>query len=187
MEVGLDGEAGIAGRALHGLKDVQRRVGVGAAFHIHFDGAAEIASAASDGAGERSAKFLAEVEAELRELDGNVAGETLGVHLFDHFDVAGTDFAGGGFGGDVLAEVIEAYVAALLAGLEAGGESFGESFPGDEAPREAELHAAPRDGIGDAALGGQPKNKVANQHERSWYGDRGEMITQRPDWRTGKR
>src|SRR4029077_500165 len=115
-----------------------------------------------------SAQVLAEVQAELGELDGDVAGEIFGVHLFDHFDVAGADFAGGGFGGDIFAEVIEAHVAALLAEFAAGGESLRESFAGDEASREAELHAAARDGIGDAALGGKPKDKVADQHERSW-------------------
>src|SRR5260370_4549664 len=168
MEIGLHGEAGVAGLALDGSKNVERRVGVRGAFHGHLDRAAKIASAAGDGAGERSTQILAEIETELGELDGDVAGEILGVHLFDHFDVAGADFAGGGFGGDVFAEMIEADVAALLAQFAAGGEGFRESFPGDEASREAELHAAARNGIGDAALGGKPKDKVADEHEYSW-------------------
>ena len=37
--------------ALHGLEDFQRDVGIGAAFHIHFNSAAEFARAAGDGAG----------------------------------------------------------------------------------------------------------------------------------------
>src|SRR5260370_41242432 len=63
--------------------------------------------------------------------------------------------------------MIEADVAALLAEFAAGGESFREGFSGDEASREAVLHAAARDGIGNAALGGEPKDKVADEHERS--------------------
>jgi hypothetical protein len=30
------------------------------------------------------------------------------------------------------------------------------------------LHAAAGDGVGDAALGGEPKDKIADEHERSW-------------------
>src|ERR1700719_4778820 len=168
MQIGLDGQAGVAMSALHSLENVEGRVGIGAAFHVHFDGAAEFASASCDGACERRAKLPAEIEAELGELDGDVAGEILGVHLFDHLDVAGTDFAGGGFGGDIFAEMIEANIAALLAEFAAGGESFRESFAGDEASRKAELHAAASDGVGDAALGGEPKDKVADQHACSW-------------------
>src|ERR1700730_16397382 len=168
MEICLDGEAGVAGLALHGFKDVQRHVGVGAAFHVHFDGAAELASATGYGACERSTEILAEVEAELGELDGDVAGKILGVHLFNHLDVAGADFAGGGFGGDVFAEVIEAYVATLVAEFAAGSEGFGKRLTGDEAAGEAVLHAAACDGVGDAALGGKPKDKVADQHGCSW-------------------
>src|SRR5260370_28670019 len=64
--------------------------------------------------------------------------------------------------------MIEADVATLLAQFAAGGEGFRESFPSDEAAREAELHTAARDGVGDAALGGEPKDKVADEHEYSW-------------------
>src|SRR5258708_14292618 len=160
MEIRLDGQAGVAVFALHGFKAVQGYIGVGAAFHVHFDGAAEIASAAGDGGGERGTQILAEVEAELGELDGDVAGEILGMHLFDHLDVAGADFASGGFGGDVFAAMIEAYVAALLAELAAGGEGFGESFTGDETARETVFHAAASGGIGDAALPPVPKDKI---------------------------
>src|SRR5882724_2507828 len=163
MQISLHREPSVAVFALHGFKDVQRNVGVDAAFHIHFDGAAKIASAAGDGACERRAEFFADVEAELRELDGDVAGEIFGMHFFDHLNVAGADFAGSGFGADVFAEMIEAYIAALVAELAAGGESFGESFTGDEAAREAVLHTAARDGVGDAALGRKPKDKVADQ------------------------
>src|ERR1700738_4553171 len=112
--------------------------------------------------------MLAAGETGLGGVDGDVAGERFGVTPFDHLDVAGADFASGGFGGDIFAEVIEAYAAALLTKFAAGGQSFGESFAGDEAAREAVLHAAARNGIGDAALGGEPKDKIADQHERSW-------------------
>src|SRR5882757_1838531 len=171
MQISLHRQAGVAVFALHSFKDVQRHVGVDAAFHIHFDGAAKIASAAGDGACERRAEIFAEVETELGELDRDVTGEIFGVHFFDHFDVAGADFAGGGFGADVFAEVIEAYVAALVAEFAAGGEGFGESLASDEAAREAMLHAAARDGVGNAALGRKPKNKIANQHWCSWDSD----------------
>src|SRR5260370_27130394 len=157
MQISLHRESGVTVFALHSFKDVQRQVGVDAAFHIHFDGAAKIASAAGDGAGERRAEIFAEVETELGELDGDVASKILDVHFFDHFDVAGADFAGSGFGADVFAEMIEAYIAALVAEFAAGGERFGERFTGDEAAREAMLHAAPGDGVGDAALGRKPK------------------------------
>src|SRR6267378_5544317 len=171
MQISLHRQAGVAVFALHGFKDFQRHVGVDAAFHIHFDGAAKIASAAGDGAGERRAKILADVEAELRELDGDVAAEIFGVHFFDHFDVAGADFAGSGFGADIFAEMIEAYAATLLAKLVTGGERFGKRLTGDEAAREAMLQAAAGDGVGDAALGRKPKNKIANQHWCSWDSD----------------
>src|SRR6267154_3827110 len=164
MQVSLHREPGVAVFALHGFKDVQRHVGVDAAFHIHFDGAAKIASAAGDGAGERRAEIFAEVETELGELDRDVAGEILDVHFFDHFDVAGADFAGSGFGADIFAEMIEAYAATLLAKLVTGGKRFGKRFTGDEAAREAVLHTAAGDGVGDAALGRKPKDKIANQH-----------------------
>src|SRR5207249_4600773 len=111
-----------------------------------------IASATGDGAGERGAEIFAEVETELGELDGDVAGKMFSVHFFDHFDVAGADFAGGGFGADVFTKMIEAYVAALVAEFAAGAEGFGESLASDEAAREAVLHTAARDGVGDAAL-----------------------------------
>src|SRR5712675_1561040 len=171
MQVSLHREPGVAVFALHGFKDVQRHVGVDAAFHIHFDGAAKIASAAGDGAGERCAEIFAEVETELGELDGDVAGEIFSVHLFDHFDVAGADFAGGGFGADVFTEMIETDAAALVAEFAASGEGFGESLASDEAARETVLHAAAGDGVGDAALGRKPKNKIANQHWCSWDSD----------------
>src|SRR5712675_598787 len=171
MQVSLHREPGVAVFALHGFKDVQRHVGVDAAFHIHFDGAAKIASAAGDGAGERRAEILAEVETELGELDRDVAGEIFGVHFFDHFDVAGADLAGSGFAANVFTEMIEAYIAALVAEFAAGGEGFGKRFTGDEAARKAMLHAAAGDGVGNAALGRKPKNKVADQHWSSWDSD----------------
>src|SRR5258705_2713947 len=171
MQISLYCEAGVAVFALHAFKDVQRHVGVDAAFHIHFDGAAKIASAAGDGAGERRAEIFAEVETELGELDRYVAGEILGVHFFDHFDVAGADFAGSGFGADVFAEMIEAYAAALVAELAAGGEGFCERFTSHEASSEAVLHTAAGDGVGDAALGRKPKDKVADPHWCSWDSD----------------
>src|SRR6266403_737345 len=171
MQISLHCEPGVTVFALHGFKDVQRHVSVDAAFHIHFDGAAKIASAAGDGAGERRAEIFAEVETELGELDGDVAGEIFGVHFFDHFDVAGADLAGSGFGRDVFAKMIEAHAAALVAEFAAGGKRFGERFTGDEAAREAMLHTAARDGVGDAALGRKPKNKIANQHWCSWDSD----------------
>src|SRR5712671_4400094 len=167
MQISLHRESGVAVFALNSIKDVQRHVGVDAAFHIHFDGAAKIASAAGDGAGERRAEVFAEVETELGELDRDVAGEILGVHFFDHFDVAGADLAGSGFGADVFAEMIEAYVAALVAEFAAGGEGF----TGHEASSEAVLHAASGDGVGNAALGRKPKNKIADQHWCSWDSD----------------
>src|SRR5882724_6646313 len=139
MQISLHREPSVAVFALHGFKDVQRNVGVDAAFHIHFDGAAKIASAAGDGACERRAEFFAEVETELGEFDR-----------------------------DVAAEMIEAHAAALVAEFAAGGERFGERFTGDEAAREAMLHAAAGDGVGNAALGRKPKNKIANQHWCSW-------------------
>src|SRR6266481_4201600 len=163
MQVSLHREPGVCVFALHAFKDVQRHVGVDAAFHIHFDGAAKIASAAGDGACERRAEVFAEVETELGELDRDVAGEIFGVHFFDHFDIAGADLAGSGFGADVFAEMIEADAAALVAEFAAGGEGFGERFTGDEAAREAMLH--------NAALGRKPKNKIANQHWCSWDSD----------------
>ena len=46
------------------------------------------------------------------------------MELFDHFKVAGADFARGGFAGDVLAEMIKADVAALGAEFLAGSERF---------------------------------------------------------------
>src|SRR5258708_1427889 len=171
MQISLHCKAGVTVFALHGFKDVQRHVGVDAAFHIHFDGAAKIASAAGDGTGERRAEIFAEIETELGELDRDVAGEMLGVHFFDHFDVAGADFAGSGFGADVFAEMIEADAAALVAEFAASGEGFCERFTGDEAAREAVLHAAAGDGVGDAALGRKPKNKIADQHWCSWDSD----------------
>src|SRR6267154_1504652 len=171
MQISLHRQAGVSGFALHGFKDVKRHVGVDAAFHIHFDGAAKIASAAGDGACERRAEVFAEVETELGELDRDVAGEIFGVHFFDHFDVAGADFAGSGFGADVFAEMIEAYAATLLAKLVTGGERFGKRLTGDEAAREAMLHTTARDGVGDAALGRKPKNNIANQHWCSWDSD----------------
>src|SRR5258707_10503160 len=171
MQISLHREPGVTVFALHSFKDVQRQVGVDAAFHIHFDGAAKIASAAGDGAGERRAEIFAEVETELGELDRDVAGEILGVHFFDHFDVAGADLACSGFGRDVFAKMIEAYVAALLAEFAAGGEGFGESLASHEAAREAVLHAAAGEGVGDAAPGRKPKNKIANQHWCSWDSD----------------
>src|SRR5882762_3925465 len=171
MQIRLHRESGVAVFALDGFKDVQRNVGVDAAFHIHFDGAAKIASAAGDGACERRAEFFADVEAELRELDGDVAGDILGVHFFDHLNVAGADFAGSGFGANVFAEMIEADVASLVAEFAAGGEGFCERFTGHEASSEAVLHTAAGDGVGDAALGRKPKDKVADQHWRSWDSD----------------
>src|SRR5258705_2393888 len=171
MQISLHRKPGITVFALHGFKDVQRHIGVDAAFHIHFDGAAKIASAAGDGAGERRAEFFADVEAELRELDGDVAAEIFGVHFFDHFDVAGADFAGSGFGADIFAEMIEAYAATLLAKLVTGGERFCKRFTRAETAREAVLPTAAGDGVGDAALGRKPKNKIANQHWCSWDSD----------------
>ncbi len=171
-------QAGVTGFSLHRLKNIEGQVRVVAALHIHFDCAVELSGALCDRARKGGAQIFAEIEAELCQLDGNVAGEIFRVHLLDHFDVAGADLAGGGFGGHVFAEMIEANGAALLAEFLAGGDGFRERFTSNEAAGEAVLHPATRDGTGDAALGGEPEDKVANQHEhplgdgrRREYGD----------------
>jgi len=152
---------------LHAFKDVQRNVRVGAAFHVHFDGAAEGGRAGSDLAGHRAAQIFINVQAKLAQFNGDVAVEILGVQFFHHLDVAGADFARRRFAGDVFSQMIQTDVAALGAKFLAGGKRFREGFAGDEAAREPIFHAVTRDAIRHAAFCGQPEDKIANQHESS--------------------
>ncbi len=152
---------------MHAFENIQGDVRVDAAFHVHLDGSAEGGGAGGDFAGHRAAELFVDVETELGEFDGDVAGEIFGVQLFDHLNVAGADFAGRGFAGDVFAEMVQADVAALGAEFLAGCERFREGFAGDETAREAVFHAVASDAIGDAAFCGQPEDEIANQHEPS--------------------
>ena len=64
---------------------------------------------------------------------------------------------------DVLAELIEGYAAARASEFAGDADGYIQRFAGDESPREAIFHTALGDGIGDAFLGGKPKDEIAKR------------------------
>jgi len=58
-------------------------------------------------------------------------------------------------------------VPAVGAKVYAGRKSFAQRFACHEPARKAILHPAARDGVGDAALRGKPKNEVADDQGTS--------------------
>src|SRR2546423_171084 len=109
------------------------------------------------------AKLPAYREAELRELDGNVAEEISGVELFEQVNVKVENFVRRRFSRDVFPQMVQANGAPLRANGGAGGEDFIKRFTGDESASEAVFHAAARDHVGHAGLGRKPKNEIAGE------------------------
>ena len=70
------------------FKNIQRDVGVVAAFHVHLDRAAQFGGALRDRQRQRRAQLLAQIEPELRQLDRNIAAEIPRMQLLGHLDVA---------------------------------------------------------------------------------------------------
>ena len=78
VEVSLHRQATIAEFALDGLENVQSGVRVSAGFHVHFNGAPERGGPGGNVARHPAAKLFVDVQAELRQLDGDVSGEVFG-------------------------------------------------------------------------------------------------------------
>ena len=152
-EIGLHSQADVVVLPARGLEDVQRRVDVGGAFHVHFDVAMQCARRRGDFPGEAEAEVAVDVQAELRELDGNVAVDAVALQPLQHLDITGAHAASLLRGVDIFPQIVEAHPARFPAERGARRQRFAETFPGHKAPGKPVAHSTLCDGRGYGLLG----------------------------------
>ena len=86
-------------------------------------------------------KLAIEIEAELRELDGNFGGESRRADALNKIEIVQRDCFGFGAVGDVFAEMREDGGDAVFSEAAGGGERVGGVFTGHE-PRNGAAHEA---------------------------------------------
>ena len=119
------------------LDDAQRAVGIGRAFHVHAHEISEFLRAARDDAQLLGAKFPAEIEAEMRQLERDIRLDARRRDLLQRFRVGRARAFRILARDHVFAEVIQAH---RHSGFVAGSRRFdggGEFLAGDEPARHA--------------------------------------------------
>src|SRR6266436_9503016 len=106
-------------------------------FHVDAQKIIESRGALRNGKNQAFAKFNVDIEAELRELTGNVGVQPFLGDAFENLKISIARMLRVRRGGDIFAKIIEAGEHPRVITLAGGGDGFVERLARDESPRHA--------------------------------------------------
>ena len=140
MQVALHDDAHGAVPRVQGMHQIERAIGIAARFHIDADETAQFGGAADELVHVGQALIVGKIEAELRQLERDVALDAVGVDGIERPQVDVAGFGGFFQGGNAFAQVVESHRDALGVEFAGDGQRLIECFtshePGGEPPRE---------------------------------------------------
>src|SRR5260370_12198130 len=128
VQIGLNDRAHGGIPRSNALDEVNGALRIKRPFHVDAQKIIEARSTLHDGAKQAFAKFDVDVEAELRELSGNVGVQPFLSDAFKNLEIGIAGMLRIGNGGNIFAEVIEAGVHARVIALPGVGGSFTHRF-----------------------------------------------------------
>jgi len=137
------------------LDEVDSALRVRRPFHVDAQKIIEARGALHDGESQAFTKFNVDIEAELRELAGNVGVEPFPSDAFKNFEIGVAGVLRIRGGGNIFAEVIEAGKHARVITLAGGGDGFIQRLAGDEPARHTARGAIGSDPLGESFVFGK--------------------------------
>ncbi len=160
VEVGLDAEADVRVGGAHLAVQVDRGLRVGASLHVDPDDAASAGGVACERGEVRGGAFAAEIEAEVRQLEGDVRGQASLPDAVEHHAVVVDDLRGDVGAGDVLAEAGEHGGDAGVCKLPGGAQRRVEILTRHEAAGRDLREAVARETSGEPVVAGGPEESA---------------------------
>src|SRR5260370_41478425 len=155
VEIGLnDGADGGIPRA-NALDEVDGSLRVERPFHVDAQKIIEARGTLHDGAKQALAKFHVDIEAELRELAGNVGVQSFLSDAFKNLEIGIAGMLRIRNGGNIFAEIIDAGEHARIIALARGSDGFIQRLTRAEPPTHAARGAIGSDPIGEAFVFGK--------------------------------
>src|SRR5947208_2033815 len=144
--------------------DVECARSVVGMLHVDFDRPAKSRSGCGDLLSERQAEVEIEIEAELRQLDGNVAVEPRIVKLAEHVDVRFACSPSVLRRSHVFAQQVQNDSPARATEFGGGLQGLVQGFAGNEPAGETVAHAIAGNRVRHSFLRRKPKEKISQEH-----------------------
>src|SRR5260370_28820077 len=155
IQIGLNDRANGGIPRANALNEVYGSLRVERPFHVDAQKIIEARGTLHDGAKQALAKFHVDIEAELRELAGNVGVQSFLSDAFEDLEISIARMLRIRNGGNIFAEIIEAGEHARVIALARGTDGFLQRLTGDEPARHAARGAIGSDPIGEAFVFGK--------------------------------